>query len=254
MNIRALLVDFKVFAPIDINYQRALDQLAKDYGQFIKSAPTDVTTQIELIKEKAKKKDFDEFAPRISKLLDEIEISQVGDFSLNMGVKYGLAALDELDVSVVALTDIGKVAAEKFLKEKGIDSFIGKLVARDTIGEPFDLGSRLNRALGKDELKQGECVYFCNKLADLKLAKACNFSAIVLPSKGEKLDLMMLEKPLGMIMSLEEIPNLLSLEIARTAKPKSIRISSEEMESGQLSGISSSESNDSGSEVASSDQ
>ena len=231
MAISALLIDFKVLAPYNIDYQPALEQLTKQYGRFVTSAPMDVFAQIELIKEKATKKEFEEFAPKISRLLDRIEIEQIGNFFLNMGVKNGLAELDKLDVSVVALTELGKNAAEKFLKEKDIDAFVGKLVTREAMGEPSDLGSRLNRALGKDELKQEECVYFCNKLSDLKLAKASNFRTIVLPSKGEKLDLMMLEKPLGMIMSLEEIPNLLSLDVARAEKPKATRIRSEGTES-----------------------
>ena len=160
MAISALLIDFKVLAPYNIDYQPALEQLTKEYGRFVKSAPMDVFAQIELIKEKATKKEFEEFAPKISRLLDRIEIEQIGNFFLNMGVKNGLAELDKLDVSVVALTELGKNAAEKFLKEKDIDAFVGKLVTREAIGEPSDLGSRLNRALGKDELKQEECVYF----------------------------------------------------------------------------------------------
>ena len=155
---------------------------------------------------------------------------------------------------MVALTELGKDAAEKFLKDKDVDAYVGKLVTRETIGEPSDLGSRLNRALGKDELKQEECVYFCNKLSDLKRAKASNFRTVVLPSKGEKLDLMMLEKPLGMIMSLEEIPNLLSLDIARAEKPKATRIRSEGTESAESSEEPLDDSVDTGSEGSDSNQ
>ncbi len=236
MSIRSLLFDFKVFAPFNVDYQKGLDYLARSYGQIVKPAPADVFAQIELVKEKATKKEFDEFAPRMSDLLDEIEIGQVGNYSLNIGVRNGLAALDALDVSVVALTELGTAAAKEFLKEKDIDAHVERLVAREKIGEPYNLGSRLNRALGNEQLKQEECVYFCNKLTDMKLARSSNFRTVALPSKGEKLDLMMLEKPVGMIMSLEEIPNLLSIEVARTVSANPKQILSEETESGGSSG------------------
>ncbi len=230
MTTKALLIDFGVLAPVHINYQRVLDEIAKVYPQYSKLALGDTYGQIELIKEKAPKKEFESFASKMGKVLDEIEASQVKNFSLNMGVKKALAALDTMDVAVVALTEMGKESAEKFLKDNEIDNFIGQLVSREKIGEPFDLGSRLNKALEKEQVKQEECVYFCNRLSDLKLAKAANFRTIVLPSKSERLDLMMMEKPLGMIMSLEEIPNLLSLEAARSAKPKRRQIPSVEVE------------------------
>ena len=111
MAIRSLLFDFKVFAPFSIDYQKALDHLA-DTGQFVKPAPADVFAQIKLVRENSPKKEFDEFAPMMSGLLDEIEITQVGNYSLNMGVKNGLASLSGLDVSVVALTELGTAAAE----------------------------------------------------------------------------------------------------------------------------------------------
>jgi phosphoglycolate phosphatase-like HAD superfamily hydrolase len=244
MAIRALFLDFKVFAPISINYQRALDYLSRYYVETAKPPPTDIFAYIDSVKEKATKKDFDEFALGMSKLLDEIETAQVGNFQLYMGVKNGLAALDSLDASVVALTELGVFAAEKFLKDRNVNDHIGKIVAREKIGEPCDLTSRLNRALGKGELKQEECVYFCNKLADMKLAKSSNFKTVVLPSKGEKLDLMMLEKPVGMIMSLEEIPNLLSIQVARDGKPKVTHNISEDTESDASSNEPTSDSRD----------
>lgn len=219
MTKQTLLFDFKILTPFKINYKRALDDLAKTYSQISKSASVDLFAQIELVKEKASKKEFEEFAPKFSKLLDEIETSQAGKFSLNMGVKSGLTALETLDVSVVAITEMGKAGADVFLKEKGIDSYIDELVAREILGEPWDLTSRLNKAKGKD-ISMEDCIYFCNTLNDTKIAKASNFRTVVLPSKGEKLDLMMLEKPVGMIMSLEEIPNLLSLEVSRSARAK----------------------------------
>jgi FMN phosphatase YigB (HAD superfamily) len=228
LTIRSLLFDFKVFAPFAIDYQKALDHLARRYGQIVKPAATDVFAQVELVEANSTKKEFDEFAPMMSGLLDEIEIAQVGNYSLNMGVKNGLASLGGLNVTVVALTELGTAATREFLKGKDIDKHIGKLVTREKIGEPCDLTSRLNRAIEDEPFKQEECVYFCNKLTDMRLARSSNFRTVVLPSRGEKLDLMMLEKPIGMIMSLEEIPNLLSIELSRTVRPITTQSSSEE--------------------------
>jgi phosphoglycolate phosphatase-like HAD superfamily hydrolase len=216
MTTRALLIDFKVFAPIEINYSKARDLISKQFKGIAKVPSGNIFDEIDLVKEKASKKQFEDFALEIEKILDEIELNEVGGFPLNMGVKAGLETLDTLDVTVVGITTLGKKASKKFLEEKGLGTVVGKVVSRDKIGEPMDLGALLNRAIENGEAKSEESVYFCNKLADLKSAKSANFRAIALPSKGERLDLMMLEKPIGMIMSLEEIPNLLSLETARS--------------------------------------
>lgn len=226
---RTLLLDFKTLTPFRINYRQALDELASTYPQIAKSASADIFAQIELVKEKAPKKEFDEFTLKFSKILDEVETRQAGKFSLNVGVKSGLAALESLDVTTIALTEMGKAGAEVFLKEKGIDNYVDELVARETLGEPWDLASRLNKARGRD-IAIEDCTYFCNTLSDAKTAKSSNFKIVVLPSKGERLDLVMLEKPLGMIMSLEEIPNLLSLEASRNARAKPEFVSTEPSE------------------------
>jgi phosphoglycolate phosphatase-like HAD superfamily hydrolase len=221
MSTRALLIDFRVLAPINVDYARATEMISSQFKE-TKPAPTDVFARVDKIKEKASKREFEEFEPRIEKILDEIESDQIGQFQLNMGVRNGLQALEDLDIEVIGITDLGVKAAEKFLNEKELGHLIDKLVAREKIEEPLDLAERLNRAISKYHLEQEGCVYFCNRLVDLKLAKTVNFRTIVLPSKGERLDLMMIEKPLGMIMSLEEVPNLLSLEKARSVKDKSL--------------------------------
>jgi phosphoglycolate phosphatase-like HAD superfamily hydrolase len=222
MTTRALLIDFKVLAPVEVNYAKASDLISKQFNGLAKVPSGNIFGEIDFVKEKASKKQFEEFALEMEKLLDEIELNQVSNFPLNMGVKAGLEALDTLDVTVVGITTLGQKASKKFREEKGVERLVSNVVSRDRIGEPLDIGALLNRAIENEELKSEESVYFCNKLADLKSAKTANFRTIALPSKGERLDLIMLEKPLGMIMSLEEIPNLLSLETARTKHAQQI--------------------------------
>ncbi|MGI0092030.1 MAG: HAD hydrolase-like protein [Nitrososphaerales archaeon] len=222
MAVRALLFNFKVLAPVEIDYQRAFDLITKEYGSVLKSAPQDIFRQIALvIEEKSSPKNPDEFSKNMSSLLDVIETSQIENVPLNTGVKNGLESLEPMSVSLVAISEMGSKATETFLSDKGIKPFFDEIIAREKIGEPNDLVSRLVRALKKLGLKNEECIFFCNKTSDLKAAKSANFRTMVLPSKGERLDLMMLEKPDGMVLFLHELPNLLSLEIARTGpKPK----------------------------------
>lgn len=217
MPIRALLFDLKVFAPVEINYQRAFDLMAKEFANNAKSAPQDIFKQICLVKAKSSAKDYYEFSKRMSSLLDEIETSQVENVQLNSGVKNGLELLESMNVSVVSLSQIGVKATEKLLAGRGVAPYVDEVIARQSIDGPNDLVTRLNGALQKLNVKVEECVFFCNKLSDLKEAKSAKFRTVVLPSKGERLDLMMLENPDGVILFLTELQNLLSLELARSS-------------------------------------
>lgn len=215
MQVKALLFDFRVFAPIEINYQKAFEALARESKpRSINPLSKDFFGQISLVLAEKKKsqRDYKEFVTKMSELLDEIESAQIGNFHLYPGVKNGLGSLKTMKLSVAATTELGTNAAEKFLKDNEIKAYIGELVPRIKIESAGDLGLRIKSVLEKVKAKSDECIYFCNRLEDLNAAKSKKVATIVLPSKGSRMDAILRENPDGMIMTLEELPAMLSLE------------------------------------------
>jgi phosphoglycolate phosphatase-like HAD superfamily hydrolase len=206
---------------MDVNYVKAKQLLAKEKAATPSASfpgrPSDIFDQISaLIDDKKRKKvsseKYDEFAGAISKAMEESEMEQVGHLTLYTGVKNGLASLKPMKLSVIGTTDIGTKAAEKFLREKEVDSFFSKVAARDDLVQAVDIAARLKPLLTDLDIKPEESIYFCNRMRDLKAAQVLALRPIVMPSRHEQIDALLRAKPEGMIISLEELPTMLSLK------------------------------------------
>ncbi len=201
---------------MDLNYVKA-KQIANTPSPSAPGRSYDIFDQISsLIEEKKNKKistkKYDELATEISKAMEESEMEQVSHLSLYAGVKNGLASLKAMKLSVVATTDIGTSPAAKFLREKELGSFFSEVAARDELVKAVDLGARLEPVLAKLGIKSEATIYFCNRMQDLKAAQALGLRPVVMPSKHEQIDVLLSAKPEGMIISLEELPIMLSLK------------------------------------------
>ena len=212
MQIQALLFDFKVLAPIDIDYQKAMGILTKEYISVFDPGSTDIFRQLALVKEKSTKESYGALSKKMTGLLDEIEYDQINQFPLHMGVKNGLASLKETKLHLAAITELGSNAADRFLEEKEISQYIEQSFTRSSLDDSQDFGSRLKLAFEKLQVKPEECIYFCNTIADLKRAREFKLRTIVLPSKKDPMNRLMMEKPDGLIITLEEIPNMLEID------------------------------------------
>ena len=125
---------------------------------------------------------------------------------------------------------MGRKAGIQFLSQHSISQYIDEVICRDDTKGVGELSKRLEFALDKLEILPEECIYFCNRLSDLKVAKSANFQIIVLPSRKEKANDLIKEGPNGMIISLEEIPSLLSIETFKaTPREEPPEISGESM-------------------------
>ena len=219
MPLKALLFDFRVLAPLEINYAKATQALKTELADVLPSGarPWSIFDQISLLLDEKKKKKisakrFNEISEKISKNMEELELEQVAIFPLYAGVKNGLASVKTMKLSVISTTEIGVAPAEKFLREKEIESFFSDTAPRRELAEAVDMGLRLRPLFEKLEVKPEESLYFCNRLRDLKAAQSLGVRIIVMPGGSESIDALLREKPEGMIISLEELPTMLSLK------------------------------------------
>ncbi|MCL5066779.1 MAG: HAD family hydrolase [Thaumarchaeota archaeon] len=238
LQARALLFDLRVFAEIDIDYLQA-SQFLENGGASGTLPIRDILKQLSERSQKIAKEDYPNWIRKVSDRLDEIEIEQIGKFQLHMGVRDGLDSLQPMDLSIYVLTETGKEAGEKFLSQHNIRQYVNEVISRENAEGIGDLGERLDVALNKLELLPEECVYFCNRLSDLKVAKSANFRTIILPSRREKINNLIVEGSDGMIISLEEIPSLLLTETfkATTAEEPQVEIAENLDESKEMKNL-----------------
>jgi len=208
-------------APVDINYQPISEYLEKNYGSVLGSGSSrDTFEQISIIKRKVSGQKLEEFSETIIKLLDELEISQIELFKLYPGLKQGLASLKTMKIRTALLSNIGKAATERFLEMNDLRESFSVLFPRDagTIGQISDTKIRLDQVMKELGQKPSECMFFCNRLSQLQDGKTIKIRTFVLPGGKDRIDLLVKNKPDGMLLSLEELPGLLSIEASRTAK------------------------------------
>jgi phosphoglycolate phosphatase-like HAD superfamily hydrolase len=220
--VRVLIFDLMALAPIQIKYDQILEIMANEYKSLIDSSSKDVFRQLTLVKEKLPRNDQQSFMERFSKLLDEIEVAQIDRFQPYMGVSNGLASMKPMKLSLAATSELGALAVQKFLSKNGIMECFNEIATRAGIENTTDLSSRLNPILEKMKIAPGEAIYFCNRRIELKMGKAMGLRTIVLPSKFEKANNLLMLKPDGMIITLEELPSLLSLETFKGGVPSTL--------------------------------
>jgi phosphoglycolate phosphatase-like HAD superfamily hydrolase len=227
MPLRALIFDFRILAPLDINYVKVQEVLTKETAP--PAAPAgrmpNIFDQISsLISDKEKNKipakKYEELLQHISHLLDESEEEQIGRFPLHMGVKNGLASVKPMKLALIATTEIGTKAAEKFVQEKEIKSYFSEIASRNELKQAADFSARLKPVLEKLKLKPEECIYFCNRMRDLKAGQVLGLRVVVMPGKNEQIDLLLRANPEGMIINLEELPTMLSLKSFKGSEEK----------------------------------
>lgn len=213
--MKAIIFDFEALFPNEINYQKSWDLMFRTFGtQQVGPKSRDFLNKLATFKaHHSEDKDAGQFFEDIAELLDEIELSQIDQFSLYPAVKNGLASLKTMKLLTGATTSMGAKAAEKLLDKQEIRVLVGELVARDNIEGGTDLGLRLKLLMERLKLERPEeIIYFCTTIPNLRVAKTMKLMTMVLPSKKEKMDLLLLEKPDGLLITLDELPVMLSLD------------------------------------------
>jgi FMN phosphatase YigB (HAD superfamily) len=212
MKTRLLLFSLNVLSPIEISYQEA-SKFLRENVPGSKSMSGDVFSQITQIRESMSSEEYEALSGKLSALLDEIELGQIDKFQLNFGVKNGLESVKSINLRIAIMSELGVKPTNKFLENKGLKNLVTDVFPREHIGEPIK--DRFRAPLESTQIKPEEAIFFCAKLSDLKAARSSGLRVIVLPSKSERIDRLIREKPDGMLMTLEELTNLLSIEASR---------------------------------------
>ncbi|MDG6906405.1 MAG: HAD hydrolase-like protein [Nitrososphaerota archaeon] len=211
MQAKALLFNIGVLAEIDIDYLPA-SQFLGNTSSPILSQMRNIIKQLHEMGEKLSEEEYQDWFDKVSNTLDEIETAQISKFHLHMGVKNGLDSLQSTGLPIYVLTDMGEKACKLFLTQHDLGHYVNSIISRNDANEIGNIAKSLDIASKKLELIPERCIYFCNRLSELKEAKSAKFRTIILPSRKERINDLIAEGSDGMIVSLEEIPSLLSLD------------------------------------------
>ena len=211
LQAKALLFNIGVLSEIDIDYLQASQFLGNTSSPSL-SQMRNVIKQLHEIGGNLPKEEYQDWFDKVSNALDEIETAQIEKFNLHMGVKNGLDSLQSTGLPIYVLTDMGEKACKLFLTKHDLGHYVNSIISRNDANEIGNIAKCLDIASKRLELIPEQCIYFCNRLSDLKAAKSAKFRTIILPSRKERTNDLISEGSDGMIVSLEEIPSLLSLD------------------------------------------
>lgn len=208
----ALVFKFEeVFCDAIPNYA-ALDQLIRKEEQASAASPKLLGWGERLL---ALKKRMPPKAYRQVRLLATSEAEKAETESLLAtpllpGVTTALESAHTAGWLVAVASEFSKVSVSKVLKQKSLAGHVDLTAARTRIDEGRQLSKRLSPV--KRKVKSlSKVVYFCNRSQEVKEAKLLGVRCIVLPSKTEPFRTLLWAEPEGMILSLEELPQLLAL-------------------------------------------
>jgi beta-phosphoglucomutase-like phosphatase (HAD superfamily) len=171
------------------------------------------------------KRAYEELRRKAEIVADRLETQALSSAQVNPGAVKMLEAVRDTGWWVVATSDFAKKPISDFLESKSLGQYMNLVVARSRLDEEHLLAKRLHPVQSK--LKGlANSVYFCNSSREVTEAKVLGMKCFVLPSPVEPFRTLYQAGPSGIILSLEEIPTLLSLptmKLTETPKPSPIR-------------------------------
>lgn len=138
------------------------------------------------------------------------ETQSLSEAPLLPGVSTALDAAHDAGWFVAVASDLGKVSVSKALGQKSLTDQIDLVAARTRLDESRELSKRL-APVRKKVRTLTRVVYFCNRSQEVKEAKSLGMRCMVLPSKTEPFRTLLWAEPNGIILSLQELPQLLAL-------------------------------------------
>jgi beta-phosphoglucomutase-like phosphatase (HAD superfamily) len=194
-----------------------------DYGEVLevirKEVPGEVSqqsstrglapTMLEL-KKKLGKKAYEQVRLKAEAAAERIETQALGAAQMHPGVVKMLESVRDTGWWVVAASDMGKKPIAGFLKSNSLSQYMNLVLARSRLDEERLLAKSLRLVQTKLQTLTNS-VYFCNSSREVSEAKALGMKCFVLPSPVEPFRTLYQAGPNGIILSLEEIPSLLSL-------------------------------------------
>ena len=210
--------------------EQTLFRVSLDYGEvlgLVSTAQPGVTGQrstrglapamLEL-KKKIGKKAYDRARVKVEAAAERVETRALDSAQMHPGVVKMLESVRDTGWWVVAVSDIGRKPVAGFLKSKFLDQYMNLVLARSRLDQERPLAKSLRPVQTK--LKTlAHSVYFCNSSREVVDAKTLGMKCFVLPSQVEPFRALYQAGPNGIILSLDEIPTLLSLPNMKLPPP-----------------------------------
>ncbi|MDG6901409.1 MAG: hypothetical protein JRM80_05550 [Nitrososphaerota archaeon] len=184
------------------------------------AAPGWVSTMLPL-RRKLGRKAYANLRSKGESIAERLESQALSSAQMHPGVVKMLEQVRDTGWWVVGATDMGKKPVNDFLKAKSLSQYMNLVVARTRLDEEGLLAKRLKPV--QSRLKTlANSVYFCNSSREVVEAKALGMKCFVLPSPVEPFRTLYQAGPDGIILSLDEVPALLSLpamKLPETPRP-----------------------------------
>jgi len=217
----ALVFKFEqVFCSASPNYTALLDLIKKE-EQTLGSAPKllGVGARMLALKKVMAPKAYKQFYALAESAAEKAETESLSQAPLLPGVTEALEAAHAAGWLVAVASDFGGKSVFKSLEQKSLAKKADLIVARARIDEDRQLVKKLSPV--KRKVKSlTRAVYFCNRSREIKEAKSLGMRCMVLPSKTESFRTLLWAQPDGMILSLQELPQLLELPSMKLPEQK----------------------------------
>jgi beta-phosphoglucomutase-like phosphatase (HAD superfamily) len=200
----------QAFLKVNVDYGPVQDILRKEQRTDIGSTPQGISPSLLAMKKRLGKKAYEAVRKKAEATAEVAETRALGEAQMHPGVVKMLESVRDTGWWVVAASDMGKRPVKRFLDSKSLSQYMNLVVARSRLDEDRALAKRL-RPVEKKLRTLANSVYFCNSSREVFEAKAIGMKCFVLPSPVEPFRTLYLAGPNGIILSLDEIPALLSL-------------------------------------------
>lgn len=200
----------QVFARVQVDYTKvyaAIDATG------VKPKPfevRDIRTSMRRAKQRLSPKAYGQLKSKVEALAEELEGGALKEAKPFPGVAMGLAAVRRPEWMVAAVSDFAMKPVREFLELNSLASAFDFVAARSRVDEAKSLKNRL-RPLKKSLKTLEGSAYFCNTSSGVLEAKSLAMKCFALPNRAEPFSSLLAARPDGLILSLEELPQLLDL-------------------------------------------
>jgi beta-phosphoglucomutase-like phosphatase (HAD superfamily) len=200
----------QTFFRTTLDYGDVLSLLMRERPEGMPQQVSGVAPALLALRKKLDRKAYGRLRLKAEAAAQKVETQSLGSAQMHPGVVKMLEAVRDTGWWVVAASDIGKKPVAEFLKSKSLSQYMNLVVARSRLDEEGLIAKRLKPVQTK--LKTlANSVYFCNSSREVPEAKALGMKVFVLPSPVEPFRSLYQSGPNGIILSLDEIPSLLTL-------------------------------------------
>ena len=163
-------------------------------------------------------KAYRQFRKEAESAAEKAEAQSLLEAPIFSGVTPALEAAHGAGWQVAVASDFARASVRKSLEQKSLSKVVDLVAARVRLDEDRRLEKRLSPV--KRRVRSLEkVVYFCNRSREVKEAKALGMRCMVLPSKAESFRTLLWAEPDGMILSMQELPQLLDLPSMKLSGP-----------------------------------